>query len=368
MNLNKIAGMTVAFLLLAVVQVSAQRSATPPTPPTKNLFPANHRSIQYTGRIDFSTPKKPKFWAPGVYFSTKFVGTFVDITVIDEMKGGTNHNSIAVSVDGGTPVVYTLKDINNKIKVASKLEPGQHTIAVCKLTESSVGFIQILNISCEGLMNLPLKSQRKIEFIGNSTTAGSGLDVSRTPCGKGQWYDQENAYESYGPVTARMLQAQWHLTALSGVGLMKSVNTRYTMPEVYDKMDASTNMEPWSFDRYHPDVITVCLGENDGVQDSTAFTSAYVKFIGDLREHHPKAHIVCLSSPIADASLNKVLQHYITGVTNYVNDHGDKNVSKFFFSRSYTSGCNGHPDKKEHQLIAKELADYIASTMQWTSL
>ncbi len=162
----------------------------------------------------------------------------MQITVIDEVKGGTNHNSIAVIIDGGTSVVYPLKDINNKLKVASKLEPGEHTITVCKLTEASVGFIQILNISCEGLMNLPLKSERKIEFIGNSTTAGSGLDVSRTACGKGQWYDQENAYESYGPIVARTLNAQWHLTAMSGVGLIKSVETKYTMPQVYDKIDA----------------------------------------------------------------------------------------------------------------------------------
>lgn len=366
MYFKKIAGVSIAFLLITVIQVAAQ-FVTPPATDKIVLFPANHRSIQYVGRVDFSSPKKPKFWAPGVYFSVKFIGTYAQITVIDEVKGGTNHNSIAVIIDGGSPKIYTLKDINNKLKVASNLEPGEHTITVCKLTEASVGYVQLLNISCEGLMNLPLKSDRKIEFIGNSTTAGSGLDGSRTPCGKGQWYDQENAYESYGPIVARTLNAQWHLTAMSGVGLIKSVETKYTMPEVYDKMDMSSNSGTWVFSRYHPDVITVCLGENDGVQDSLAFTSAYIKFLGELRTQHPKAHIICMSSPMSDASFDQVLRKYINGVVAFMNGHADKNVSKFFFSRTYTSGCGGHPDKKEHQLIAKELSAYIATVMQWTS-
>jgi lysophospholipase L1-like esterase len=366
MSPNKLA---VIFTLLWITTTLSAQVVTPPTKPKANLFPASHKSIQYVGRVDFSSPKHPRFWAPGVYIQAKFIGTYVDITVLDEVLYGTSHNSISVAIDGGPSQQFKLKEKVNKIKVASKLSPGEHTITICKNTEAGIGYIELLNIVCEGLLPLPLKSTRKIEFIGNSITAGSGIDVSQAPCGKGQWYDQHNAYESYGPLVARSLQAQWHLSAVSGIGLIKSCcNMNVTMPQVYDKINQRKNQGTWKFSRYQPDVITVCLGQNDGVQDSTVFTSAYVKFISDLRTYHPNAQIICLSSPMADAALSNVLKRYITGVVNHAQANGDKQVSKFFFSRSFNSGCEGHPNMKEHQLMAKELSEYIASLMQWTTV
>jgi hypothetical protein len=44
---------------------------------TMNFFPANNPNIQYTGRIDFSNPLLPRFWQPGVYIETKFIGAIV---------------------------------------------------------------------------------------------------------------------------------------------------------------------------------------------------------------------------------------------------------------------------------------------------
>ncbi len=49
---------------------------------------------------------------------------------------------------------------------------------------------------------------------------------------------------------------------------------------------------------------------------------------------------------MSDPAFDKVARKYITGVVGFMNDHADKNVTKYFFSRSYTSGCGGHPDKK----------------------
>ena len=71
---------------------------------------------------------------------------------------------------------------------------------------------------------LPLspKPVRRMEFIGNSITCGTGSDQSVVPCDKGVWQDQHNAYLSYGPAVARSFNAQWQLSAVSGIGLMHS--------------------------------------------------------------------------------------------------------------------------------------------------
>jgi hypothetical protein len=68
---------------------------------------------------------------------------------------------------------------------------------------------------------------------------------------------------------------------------------------------------------------------------------------------------------MGDAALTKALKNYITGIVNYTNAQGDKKISKYFYSRSFNSGCGGHPDLKEHELIANELAVYIRGVMKW---
>jgi len=106
------------------------------------------------------------------------------------------------------------------------------------------------------------------------------------------------------------------------------------------------------FSRYIPDVVTICLGQNDGIQDSVIFCKAYVSFLSQLRNHYPKTEIVCLSSPMGNADLTTVLKKYITAVVAELNRIGDKQIHAFFFSRSYNNGCDTHPDLEEHKLIS----------------
>jgi multimeric flavodoxin WrbA len=138
-----------------------------------------------------------------------------------------------------------------------------------------------------------------------------------------------------------------------------------TMPEVFDKMNLRDNSGRWNFKKYEPQVVTVCLGQNDGVQDSTKFCAAYVKFIKTIRSSYPKADIVCLTSPMANTSLNQVLKNYIDAVVKTVNKNGDNKVSKYFFSKRYNQGCGEHPSLEEHQEIANELTRYIRNLKGW---
>jgi hypothetical protein len=171
---------------------------------------------------------------------------------------------------------------------------------------------------------------------------------------------------SYGPSTARALQAQWFLTAVAGIGMIHSCcDMGVTMPEVFDKLCLRTDSIAWNFNRYTPDVVTICLGQNDGKQDSVAFCSAYVNFIKTIRSHYPKADIVCLTSPMGNAELTTLLKKDILGMQKYFNNNGDKKVSHYFFSRSFNDGCGGHPSMAQHQLIAAELTEYLKGLKGW---
>ena len=346
-----------AFLLHAEMSYAQQSSLS--------FFAADNPYIQNTGRIDFTNTKLPRFWQPGVYITIKFIGTRCEVIVNDEVLWGKNHNYLEAVVDGKAVRLQT-KAIRDTITVADNLSNGQHTLVVCKNTEANIGYLELVGIRCKQLVKPAAKPKRKIEFIGNSITCGTGSDVSEIPCGKGVWQDQHNAYMSYGPTTARALNAQYHLSAVSGIGLMHSCcNMNIIMPPVFNKISMRNDTIAWNFNKYQPDIVTICLGQNDGIQDSALFCNNYISFIKQLRGYYPKATFVCLTSPMADARLGAFMKKTLTAIVSKANKSGDKKVTSYFFSKQYHNGCDSHPDLAEHQLIAKELITFIKKEMKW---
>lgn len=354
------------FILLVLLQVIIHTGAVAQAKDTLPFFAADNPLIQYTGRIDFSNPQAPRYWMPGVYVKARFTGSSCTVVINDEMRYGSFHNYIEIAVDNQKPVRLQLSGRRNEIAAATGLPKGVHTIVICKNTEAGVGYIEFAGIQCRSLQTPGAKPRRKIECFGNSITCGTGSDQSEIPCGKGVWQDQHNAYMSYGAVTARNLHAQYHLSAVSGIGLMHSCcNLNIIMPQVFDKINMRDDSIAWRFNNYIPDAITVCLGQNDGVQDSALFCNNYVSFIKQLRAHYPAADIVCISSPMADGQLLAVMKKNLAAIVHTCWLQGDKKVFNYIFSKCYHQGCDGHPSLEEHQQIAKELTACIKKLKHW---
>ena len=355
------------FLLASFVKKnSANSSAANEKKETAHFYSADHPYIQYTGRIDFSNPKLPKFRMPGIYVTAKFKGTFCEVIINDEVLYGNSHNYISIIIDNGKPVRIQTTGKSNTIQVAKNLSNNEHNITICKDTEAGIGYLELVGLKCTQLLRPAPKPLRKIEFIGNSITCGMASDVSVIPCGARQWYDQHNAYMSYGPTTARILNAQWHLSAISGVGLIHSCcNISFNMPQVFDNLNLHIDSTKWNFKNYQPDVVSIALGQNDGIQDSTKFCNAYIQFIKRIRVYYPKATIVCLNSPMAGEPHSSVLKKYISAVVTEANKKNDRKVYSYFFSQRYYKGCDSHPSLSEHQQMAAELSQFIKKTMKW---
>ena len=334
------------------------------TATSQTFYKASNPNFSYMGRGDFSNADHPKFWAAGAQIIFKFKGSSCTINLTDEFLYGKNLNYIQLIVDGKYSR-FRLSEKESKVSLG-ELKNGIHSVIICKTTESNIGYLQFNGASCQELLPAPALPKRKIECFGNSITCGTGSDMDEIPCGKGVWQDQHNAYLSYGAQTARALKAQYHLTSASGIGLMHSCcDMKVIMPQIYDKINLRDNEIQWDFAQYQPDVVTICLGQNDGIQDRKIFCDNYLHFIQSLRKVYPKAKIVLITSPMADEKLTQVLKSYLTIVTNKAKKSGDKRVSTFFFSRSYNSGCDSHPSLAEHKLIAAELTAYLKELMHW---
>ena len=301
-----------------------------------------------------------------MYIKARFRGKGCEILLNDEVLYGTSHNFVEIVVDNQAPYRIQTSDVNEVIKIGGDLKDEEHTVTICKDTEAGIGYLEFVGIRCQHLSSLPSKPTRKLEFVGTSPTAGADLDRSVTPCYFGDWYYQHNAYMSYGPVTARNLKAQWHITAMSGIGVARSCcKIPFTMPKIYGSMFLPKDSVRWDYVKYVPDAVIVCLGESDGVMDSVKFCNAYIDFVKDLRADYFKTNIICLSIPTSDKRLSRILQNSTEAIAREMNRRGDAKVFAYHVTKTYVAGCNDHPNMEEHSLIADELTDYLKKLLKW---
>jgi hypothetical protein len=375
MKLNKInrsyvlksVGLLFALLLTSIILISHTTNDT--------LIGADNTNIRYVGRIDWKNPAAPSFSNPGVYIKAEFKGTYCNIDIEDE----TNMNYIAVVIDNGPPERFLIDKGRKIYKVASGLSKKEHSILICKETESGVGSLIFYGFRCDGLLKVNDMPTRKMECYGNSITCGAKM-LFGSPCeltnNGTNWNAANSAYLSYGALTARNLNAQWQLTSVSGIGLIQSCcNMKIAMPDVYDRQSLNESSSPqWDFNKYIPDVVTICLGQNDGasVVASMEFKAAYVTFIHNLRYKYPGCTFFLLTSPMADSSSSKnclfnVMKETLASVVDSANKSGDLKVCWVALPHDMNKGCpgQGHPSEAEHKQTAVVLEKAIKAKMNW---
>jgi lysophospholipase L1-like esterase len=356
--------------------------------PSEHKYGADDANILYTGRIDFTDPKKPRFSAAAAYIQARFKGTGWTVELSDENRYGTEKNYYDAIVDDAKPVKISAAKGQTSFIVASNLENKEHSVTLVKRTEANIGYSDFLGFTFLGeISSPPARPNRRIEIIGDSISAGSGAEAANgsAECQEGGWgQPYHNAYGSYGAVMARSLQADYHVTAVSGIGLVRDYSFKYDarpMPAVYDLLFIELENSPaWNPANWVPDAVVVALGTNDfspgdsdrPKMDIALFTTSYVQFVTKLRGYYPNAQIFAISSPMlgdgwpaaTDTSLTDQKQA-LTAVEEHFSSAGDTKVHKFFVTKLSGVGCGTHPDTEQHAFLAKELGAYVKSVMGW---
>ncbi|MFC1781788.1 SGNH/GDSL hydrolase family protein [Planctomycetota bacterium] len=344
-----------------------------------SLFTPDNSHIQYTGRIDFSNPDKPRISGAGAYILVHFRGTTCDI-LLEDQKSDDSHSYIAIVLDGEYKGRIKLSEDITEYQIADNLNNTTHTIMVCKATESQNGYIDFMGIICSELLPVRNRPKRRIEFIGDSITCGMGLDISDLSCNawNARWYDQHNAFLAYGPQAAKELDADWLLSSVSRIGLLRNSDSAGpTISQVYDNTYLDTETSSlFDAQNYIADLVSICLGTGDFSDgdgsfereplDSSRFIIEYIRFVKKIRDRYPDAQICCLTSPMLTGEKSAQLEKYLSKIIQHMKEvEEDTKVQMFVFSDSYTSGCSGHPNGKEHQKIAEELLPFYKNIMGW---
>jgi hypothetical protein len=261
------------------------------------------------------------------------------------------------------------------IPIVTKAET--HVIEIYKETEPYCGHILISSVEAMGMGEFPFLKGKRIEFIGNSIMAGMSADVSISPCGQGHWCDQHNAYDAFGPRAARALNCHFTITAVSGMGMYRNWNTDGpVMKDVYESVTLSpdTSTERIVYGAYTPDVIVTCVGANDfsdgdGVTprlpfDSTKFINAYLDFIHMIHTQHPQAKWLLLNSPVNEMTKDEIFRACLQSIKEKAaNAMTGIEVEMLFFPLVNPTGCDGHPDVQQHEVMGKQLEEKLKSIL-----
>lgn len=331
--------------------------------------------LQYMGRIDTSNPDSPVFVYPCSNVKIRFRGTAicVDVTNLHSF----NENSLGVLLDGVQTKLVLPESGRAILSIGGELADGEHELTLFKRMDGCHYFIFHGFLLPEGAQVLPLpeKLARRMEFYGDSVTAGEVSELvdhcgMPDPAHNGEY---SNSFYSYAWCTARALNAQIHDVAQGGIALLPGtgyycVPQLIGMEQMYDKIECNPYLAPteeWDFSRYTPHVVVVAIGQNDnhpedymqpGLNNPKAehWMEHYAAFIRRLRSRYPRATILLTTTilnhhPNWDVAIGTVCERL-----------ADPKIHHFLYSRN---GCGtpGHIRRPEAENMADELSAYIAS-------
>ncbi len=361
--------------LLALMAVGMLASCATNTLPEKTVITGGSEKITYIGRVDRSDANQPKQWAAGGYFTFAYEGEGCEIFINTEY----DHLNMEIAVDDLPTMPIRTKGHKNRIILGSVSEAtdstitdfqynqavakGIHHVTITRNNETMHGYSSVDSIKADVISQWTPETNMKIEFIGNSITSGCDADTNYVPSSQYQWGDYHRAYYGYAPRTARLMNAQYSLASVSGIGLIHSCcEMGIVISDVYSKYVMRNNEIDYDHKDFAPDLVCVCLGQNDGVQNNDEFINAYVDFIKTILAKNASCkNVVLLSSPMADDTLKPWMETVMKATVEKCKGEGIENVSYLMFSKRWTGAAADHPSVEEHEEIANELVAYLKS-------
>jgi len=315
------------------------------------LIPPNDSNVNYYGRFDSTSATAYNFNWPGSTIEACFPGPSIGV----ELGSGATSCYFNVEIDG-VLVDSLVPNTATHRTIRTNLSTSNHTIRIILRNEDytcSFGGFYIVNGS--KLVKLA-KPARKIEFIGDSWTAGYEDGSATTADNK-----YCNAALSYGRVTSRAFYAQDHITARRGCGMAISLSGDPTMPTRFPKtlMDGTAL---WNFTKWAPDVVTIFLGINDynsGVTDAN-FKTAYTGFINTVRSKYANVPVICIA--VNDlGNIYTDVQQVAAGFTNVT-------VMRSPITFAAATALWNHPSVAQQHIIADSLIRRIKGVTGWDTI
>lgn len=355
---------------------SGEPGAAPPVAAPGQDPPPNVPAIQLVGRFDASSTKTA--W-PGGRIVARFKGTGANAT-FSQLNGLSGGNSwLNVVVDGQVTKKVEVLGSNLKIALAADLPAGEHVVEIEKRTEPNRGTIVFEGFDFPGgeLLPPPPRKSRRIEYLSDSTIDGFGVDGQLgITCQDGAPVSLDDVRKSVSAVTSSLLDAESHVIAYSGKGVVRNENgtTADPYPSLYVRALPDVADSAWDFASWTPDAVVISLGGSDLTLGSLpdGFQSAYDALVTGIRGRHPNAHIyMTVWSQIKDLGAGRNIRTELrTALDGVKAAHAsDAKLHVFVWNEADydidETGCMYHANEAHGVETANELAPVIKQDLGW---
>ena len=243
---------------------------------------------------------------------------------------------------------------------AADLEPGIHSIRVMKATEQNLWGTSFSLLftgvetgeGCELLYRLPEEERLKIDFYGDSITAGQGNLAESSA--EGISVANSDGTQTYAAFTAEALGSESDFIGYGGITVKapKYYGTDITMYSIWHWY-STLNRTEYPVDP-DTDFVVINLGTNDaGVAGygTQQFAQDYLSLLNDMSAAYPRAKFV--------------LCYGMMGTTYFI-ELGIRQTIEEFSGEAYYCrlpsnllGAGSHPTVEGHRAAAKTLTEFL---------
>jgi len=331
---------------------------------------ADDSLIRYTGRLNQTDPKAPKFDWSGTRISASFSGTNTGASFGIRLKD--QGLSYVVYINGIQDTVLVTDTTITEYTLTAPKPDSAYTVEIIRKNEGhgkpAIFYGFTIDESAQ-LLALPTRPTRRMEFIGASWTGGYGTESASRTCTAAELKRTTNIDKSFGSNLARMYNAEPTFVQWSGKGMVRNYGDQDSvsispLPLFYSRRLSSNPVPMWDFSSWIPDIVVIQLGGNDFSTmphpSETAFKSGYFAFIDSLQKHNPFVSIICLGS--SEALALKYTQEIVTA-------RQALGQSVYYMSMPTglaKTGCDWHPNIADHEKIATAISAVIDANDLWT--
>jgi lysophospholipase L1-like esterase len=324
------------LLCLAIIGIVAMLPATATlhAQDDSKFASAADPAIYYYGRVQVSD--KVLWTWPGTGFRVAYSGTpklalkfFAENT--EELPSKGTPRAFVYRIDNGKwqrVVVGSGSDNYYALNVPG--DSNTHVLEVVKTVEGRLIFEGFQFGPFGTLQATGSGRSRKIEFVGDSITAGFRI------FGMGSYdiAEHADAKSSYAWIAGDRLGAEVRLIAITGRGIVHnfgvSPQDSRTMPQYYPYLNReSGDGNNWA--AWQPDIVVINLGTNDLTppfdSDPGQFQSNYAALLEMVRNYNPGAVIVALDPFGINYGRRRVYTEQIQAAVKFRRDAGDDRVT-----------------------------------------
>lgn len=323
-------------------------------------------AVRYTGRW-VKREDAAITTAPGAYFEIAFNGTWCDLR-FDMSLYSEPFPHLYIQVDGGAKIDAR---IAHYMRIEAP-DDGNHIVTVYfkntmedlqRWYEPLVARVAFIGAEADGEGVLPPDNRKIIQFLGDSITEGTWVDIERTAYGATDGDDdpgnhrnmeyENDATATYAYLTAKALNMRPYIMGYGCLGLVRPAN---------GGVPPAGKSYPYYFNGYPiekdiPDILVINYGANDARYTMEEYIKAYSEFLPLAREINPTAKIVVMSAfmGVHPEEVGKMVEKYNS-------DYNDDVL--FVDSTGWIPRNPVHPPREGHRVISEHLSAILKEKLE----